>query len=421
MTSGLYEALVTDDLILSHEDAAIELAPQPDAWKIIQPQQLNFISHPYEWSFSQLKDAALLTLEIQNRALEFGMTLKDASAYNIQFQNGSPVFIDTLSFQNHSDGAPWGAYRQFCQHFLAPLALMSTCDIRLSRMLQLYIDGIPLDIASKLLPFRAKLRPSLAMHIILHARSQRTHQGAPLTNAQKKRTLSTRSFLALLDNLKGAVERLKWQLGGTEWHDYYDRNNNYGAAGLSIKDALIEQIVSTIKPDSVWDLGANVGRYSQTAAKHANTVVAWDIDPTCVESNYLHCRNKGLTRILPLFLDLTNPSPRLGWSNAERASLIDRGPVDLVLALGLIHHLAISNNVPLLMIAEFLANICRHLIIEFVPKHDLQVIKLLATRDDVFAQYHPIGFESAFTPYFDWTGKTKIQGTERTIYAMVRK
>jgi len=154
MTSGLHKALVEEGLIVSHEEVALQSAAPQVAYKVIRPDQVPFISYPYEWSFSQLKGAALATLRIQRKALDFGMSLKDCSAYNMQFMKGKPVFIDTLSFEKYQEGSPWVAYRQFCQHFLAPLALMSHRDSRLGQLLRIHLDGVPLDLASKLLPRR---------------------------------------------------------------------------------------------------------------------------------------------------------------------------------------------------------------------------------------------------------------------------
>src|SRR6185436_4959816 len=154
MESGLYEKLVKAGLLIPHVEVDQPPAVEVDALKVIQPDRVPFISYPYEWSFGQLKSAALATLSIQKRALKMGMSLKDASAYNIQFVHGKATLIDTLSFEVYEEGEPWVAYRQFCQHFLAPLALMALKDVRLNQLLRVYIDGVPLDLVSELLPTR---------------------------------------------------------------------------------------------------------------------------------------------------------------------------------------------------------------------------------------------------------------------------
>ncbi|MHB1296345.1 MAG: methyltransferase domain-containing protein [Anaerolineae bacterium] len=416
--SGLYEALVADGLLIPHAEVDVTPAEAAHAFKIIQPEPIPFISYPYEWCFSQLQDAALATLTIQKRALEFGMSLKDASAYNIQFRQGRPVLIDTLSFACYQEGEPWVAYRQFCQHFLAPLALMSQTDVRLSQLLRVYIDGVPLDLASALLPWRTRLRFPLLTHIHMHAASQKRMSDRTVdTSATHK--ISRMAHLGLIDSLESAVRGCTWRPQGTEWADYYTATN-YAAAALEDKGAIVARYLEAIAPSQVWDLGANTGMFSRIASERAIPTVAFDIDPAAVEQNYRACRARDETHLLPLVIDLTNPSPGLGWAHHERMSFVERGPVDTVLALALIHHLAISNNVPLERVASFFADICHALIIEFVPKSDSQVQRLLATRVDIFDAYTPEGFERAFGRYFRIVEAGRVQGSERTVYRMER-
>ena len=220
MDSGLYEKLVGAGLLIPHEEVGIELARTDEAYKVLRPEPVPFVSYPYEWCFSQLKDAALATLAVQKQAFEHGMVLKDSSAYNIQFVRGKPVLIDTLSFEKYREGMPWVAYRQFCQHFLAPLALMSYRDVRLGQLLRIRIDGIPLDLASRLLPMRTRFRFSLLAHIHLHARSQKRHEGHAVDIESRK--VSRLGFRGIIDSLESAVRRLSWRPTGTEWAEYYE-------------------------------------------------------------------------------------------------------------------------------------------------------------------------------------------------------
>lgn len=418
MTSGLYRALKMGGLLIPHDEVDIE-APQPDrAYRIIKPEPIPFISYPYEWCFSQLKDAALTTIAIQKTALDFGMSLKDCSAYNIQFRKGKPVFIDTLSFEKYREGRPWVAYRQFCQHFLAPLALMSHRDIRLSQLLRVYIDGVPLDLASSLLPLRTRLSFSLLSHIHLHARSQKRYAGKPVDTSRYR--VGRLSFLGLVDSLESSIRKLKWQPKGTEWADYY-RDTNYSEDALLHKKQIVAEFLDKLKPRNVWDLGGNVGTFSRIASERGIPTISFDIDPAAVERNYLDSVARGDANILPLLIDLTNPSSGIGWENAERLSLLERGPVDTVLALALVHHLAISNNVPLSKIANFLSGICHSLIIEFVPKSDSQVQRLLATREDIFPDYTQEDFEKECEMCFAIVRCQRIRESERTLYLMQRK
>lgn len=418
MSSGLYDQLTKSKTLIAHEEADISLAPLPEiAYRVIQPDLVDFISYPYEWCFSQLKDAAILTLTIARRALEFGISLKDASAYNIQFQQGKPIFIDTLSFEKYIEGTPWLAYRQFCQHFLAPLALMAKTDLRLAQMLRLHIDGILLDLAAKLLPATTKLNFGLMTHIHLHARSQQHYADKAVRQEEVKQKISKAAMLALLDSLLSTVRGLNVKTGFTEWADYYQANN-YTESSFEAKRSLVRKFIQQVNPKSVWDLGGNLGEFSRVASDLNIPTVCFDIDHNAVRENYELVKKNKEKYMLPLLMDLTNPSPSLGWHNSERDSMQARGPVDMVMALALIHHLAISNNVPLTDIAGYFADLGRYLIIEFVPKDDSQVERLLASRLDIFTDYHPEGFCIAFETQFEILEEVRVEGSKRTLYLM---
>lgn len=410
LMTKLYGELVEADLLVPHSES--DKKGTKGAYKVIQPEKISFISYPYEWSFSQYIDAALTTLELQRRALNAGMSLKDASAYNIQFHNGQPIFIDTLSFEKYEEGKPWVAYRQFCQHFLAPLVLMAYTDIDLSKLMRTYIDGVPLPLASKLLPKKTWLG-SLAAHIHYHARSQQKY--ADKGGKGKSVTVSKSTQLALISNLAGVIKKLEWNPTGTEWGDYYTFTN-YDEKSFKAKHKLVERFILQTKAKTVWDIGANDGSLSRLASGNGIGTVAFDIDPVAVEKNYRQVKKSNEKNILPVVMDLTNPSPPLGWAHGERQSMTERGPADTVLALALVHHLAISNNLPLESIAQWLAKIGKSIVIEFVPKEDSQVRILLSSREDIFPNYNEAAFEDAFKTYFRLVKKEKIPGTERTLY-----
>ena len=417
--SGLVQALIERQCLVKHEEVPVAGAARPGAYRLLRPERIPFVSYPFEWSFSQLRDAALLTIDVQRLALEHGMCLKDASAYNVQFLRGRPILIDTLSFEAYEEGAPWVAYRQFCQHFLAPLALMAKCDVRLGQLFRVFIDGVPLELASRLMPRTTWLKPALAMHLHLHARAQRRFSNS-LTPAPRPAPIRRASLLALLGHLKSAVEALRWSAAGTEWADYYSETN-YSDDAASEKQRLVDRMLQSVAPASVWDLGANTGRFSHLASSRGILTMAFDVDPAAVDRNYRECVANGNQFELPLVLDLTNPSPGFGWAGSERMSLESRGPADLIMALALVHHLAIANNVPLEKIAAFLARNASHLIIEFVPKSDSQVRRLLASRADVFGDYTPDGFEAAFSRHFSIEASEPIRGSERVLYLMRRR
>ncbi|MBA3259299.1 MAG: class I SAM-dependent methyltransferase [Gemmatimonadales bacterium] len=399
VASGLYDELTAGALLVPHRRAGIELAADPNAHAVLEPELVSFISYPYEWSFGQLKDAALLTLDIQTRALTRGFTLRDASAYNVQFHRGRPLFIDTLSFEPHQEGTPWAAYKQFCEHFLLPLALMSGRDVRCGSLLRVHLDGIPLDLGSALLPRRTWLRPGSLLHLHLHAKAQSRYAEAKVSTATKGRTIARRAVLALVESLRRAVDGCRWQPSGTEWAEYTS-DNNYTAPAAASKRRTVLELLRGLEAGSVWDVGANTGEYSRAARESASVVVAFDLDPAAVERNYRRVRQDEEPGILPLLMDLTNPSPAQGWGHRERLSLEQRGPADAVLALALVHHLAIGHNLPLPKVAEFFARIARNLVIEFVPKSDSQVRRLLRNRPDIFPDYTREGFERAFGERF---------------------
>jgi ribosomal protein L11 methylase PrmA len=420
LTSGLYDELVGESLLVPHQQVGLELSATSEAYAVLQPEPIAFISYPYEWSFGQLQDAALLTLEIQKRALARGFTLRDSSAYNVQFRGARPVFIDTLSFEPLQEGKPWVAYKQFCEHFLVPLTLMSVRDVRCAALLRSYLDGIPLDLGSRLLPRRTWASLATLLHIHLHAWAQGRYADRAAGTAVKDRSMSRTALVQLIKNLSRAVGRLSWRPSGTEWADYTADNNYSAAAERSKRDTVLAHLRGS-GAGTVWDLGANTGEYSRVAREVASLVVSFDLDPAAVERNYRRVRGEGDTGILPLLLDLTNPSPAQGWAGHERMSLEERGPADAVLALALIHHLAIGHNLPLERIASYLKRLGRLLIIEFVPKSDSQVKRLLVSRPDIFPEYTQEGFEHAFRRHYDIKGVARIEDSERWLYCMSRR
>lgn len=419
MNSGLYQHLVEKRLLVEHSEADLSRAHDDHAAKVLQPQELAYISYPWEWSFSQLRDAALATLDIQMAALDFGLVLKDASAFNIQFHDGRPLFIDTLSFEAYEEGRPWSAYRQFCQHFLAPLALASYRDYRLVKLMRSYIDGIPLDLASQLLPRRSWLRYSILANIHLHARAQqRFADEGRESKSQREVKVSLMGMRGLIDGLASGIKRLQWRSGPTEWGDYY-ADTNYEDTAMQAKTSLVERFLDTLPGQGLLlDMGANTGRFSRLGLARGYQVVAMDVDELAVERAYLAAREQATAAFLPLVQDLANPTPALGWAHRERMSLVQRGPAEVVMALALIHHLAISNNVPLVQCAEYFAQLGQYLIIEFVPKSDSQVARLLSTREDIFPDYDRKGFEAAFSSHFSVLDSQPIEGSERQLYLM---
>ncbi len=429
MEGGLYEALVERSYLVSHEEVAIEYAVDERASYVIRPQKIPFITYPYEWSFSQLKDAALLVLETQLLALSRGMSLKDASAYNVQFYRGSPILIDTLSFVPYLQG-PWVAYRQFCEHFVAPLVLMAYRDVGLQRLLQSNIDGIPLSLASKLLPFRALINYRIFMHIKMHAGYMEKLDGAESSvrrgAVDRVGGLSKQKLIAMVEDLKALVEGLSLQVQSSQWSEYY-LSNSYSDKEMEGKEKVVRLFLSDMTSMlgseliSIQDFGANDGRFSRLAKDYCSVVVSHDIDGVAVEGNYLRCLKECEEKILPVVTDLANPSPGIGWKGKERKAFCERFVSDAGMALALTHHLAIRHHISFSMQAEFFSTLCRFLIVEFIPKSDEQVKRLLLAREDVFVGYDQDSFELMFSKYYCIVSSQQVTASGRVLYLMKRK
>lgn len=406
----LFEILWEEQLLVPHREV------EKDASKIvIQPERIPFISYPYEWSFGQLQDAALCTLQVQKRLLEKGFSLKDASAYNVQFIGYRPIFIDTLSLEPYREG-PWVAFGQFCKHFLYPLLLMNRCDLRLNRLAQNWLDGIPADLADALLPFSKYFSLPYWLYVFLPNRSQKKH-----SSDQKKVSISLKrkQILQLIDGLMAAVRRLKPKNAKTVWGDYYTFTN-YSEESFREKGAIVERWLEHLQPKFVWDCGANNGYFSRLASSRNISTVAFDFDPVAVEKNYQQAKAQQERFMLPLLCDVTNPSPNIGWANEERTSIERRGTPDVAMALALIHHLAIGNNLPFYEIARYFARCSPCWLIEFIPKNDSKVQELLRHREDIFDAYTQENFLKDFSNFFSIEESAPIAGSLRTLFLMKR-
>lgn len=414
--SGLHHKLWEEKLLIPHKEVGLENSYDTNLnpAAILNPQVIPFISYPYEWSFSMLKDAALHTLKIQELALKQNFTLRDASAYNIQFINNQPIFIDTLSFEPLNPAIPWMAYGQFCRHFLAPLAMMALIDLRLGALLRDYIDGIPLDLAARTLGRKAWTKFHLLIHLSLHGKLSASSQTAAHSKIQPAKALTKTNQLALIDSLKSAILSLKLKPDKSVWSDYYSATN-YSDAALEAKTELVAEALEQLQPKSVWDLGCNTGRFSKLASKQSILTIGSDFDPLCIEYAYLEAVKEKQKNLLFLTQDLTNPSPSLGWNLSERDSFISRGPVDLVIALALVHHLIIGNNISTERLVEFFHGFSKHLLVEFVPKEDSQTQRLLSSRKDIFPNYNLADFKVRFEQKFKLVWEKPVAHSSRTL------
>ncbi len=416
MESGLYNQLISNNQLIPHTSINSNLTGEEEWFLTLLPEQLSFISYPYEWCFDQLKDAALLTLSVVRTSLDKGMILKDATPFNIQFLNGKPLFIDTLSFDRYDETLPWVAYRQFCETFLFPLYLEHYLKIDCIKWLSNYIHGIPVEVTAKLLPWKSKWSLGVRLHVLLqnNVRIRKTTQTI-------QPSFSKHKLLNLITHLESIIRSLSSGYPPvSDWSNYYDETI-LGKEYLDQKEIILKKMLGTISYKSVLDLGANDGYFSRLLAKENKLVLAVDSDSRCINNLYQIIKREHLTNVIPLILDFSNPSPAIGFNNTERSSFGQRARADLVLALALIHHLVIGKNIPLPELAGYFANMAPQLIIEFVPKEDEKVKQLLSGRADIFSTYNAASFEAHFSRYYTIQAKELIPGTTRILYCLARK
>jgi ribosomal protein L11 methylase PrmA len=418
ISSGLYNDLMSKDLLVPHTETDPTLVEQAEKkiYRVLKPQIIPFISYPYEWCFEQLKLAALLTLEIQLSALEKGMSLKDATAYNVQFAGTKPVFIDTLSFEIYEDNKPWQAYGQFCRHFLGPLLLWVYGKHEVANLNLKYPDGIPLNVISYSLPFKTKFNFSIFSHIHYHSKLEKK-LGSNASKKLKDLRLGKTRLIAILTHLKNYISQLKAGENASPWVNYYE-TFSYSDAAFKQKKTIVEGLVKELSPANIIDIGCNDGEFSLLCAENVQLVVSVDSDASVVNNLYNKASGAAIGNILPLVVDITNPSPGTGLNNQERTSFLKRGNFDMVLALALLHHVTIGNNVPFELFAKQLSEIASSLIIEFVPKEDQQAQRLLVTRKDIFTDYHLQGFTKAFGKFFVIRQQIDIGNTGRKLFLM---
>ena len=422
--SGLLDPLIAEGAVMETREVSLGEVPGllqviPGAAFVVEHPRLPFISYCYEWPFEMLKAAALCHLEVLRVALDKGFILKDATPYNVQFIGSQPIFIDVASIEPYTEGQPWDAYNQFCRLFLNPLLLQALTGVRFQQWLRGALNGIAPAELGRVLSWRQKLRPSVFPHVVLQAWLERTFasKGSVGFDPQQQ-TIPRKQILRLINKITATIERLKPGKPNSHWMGY-DDENSYSLEGQSDKEAFVERFLAAQKPKVVWDLGCNTGRYSAIAARHTNHVIAIDSDPDTVDLLYREARESA-SNILPLVVDLLDPSPERGWAQAERSGLLKRGPADVALCLALVHHLAITGNVPLQNVVSWLARVARSGVVEFVPKEDPMIQVLLRFRRDVYDGYTQATFEAALREHFQINEQCTLPGSGRTLYSFVK-
>ncbi len=391
-STGLFKTLATEGLLLPFEVVSSDVLglSDPKPRYVLETPRLPFISYPYEWSFPALKAAALLHLRIHLQSLEAGVTLSDASAYNIQFQGHQPVFIDHLSFRRYLSGEMWVGHRQFCEQFLNPLLLRAFFGISHNAWYRGTQEGISTGEIRKLLKWRHCWKWNVLSHVVLQDLFQKT--STKNTKSLQDHSLAQASFP--LSSFKAMLEKMfHWisQLtplnkGESTWGDY-DKTCSYSSTEIQSKKQFILEFAQTVQPGLIWDFGCNTGEYSEAALNGgARNVVGFDFDQGALDGSYRRAVERRLS-FQALFMDAANPSPNQGWNGHERESLQSRASADAILALALVHHLAIARNIPLVQVVNWLIALAPQGVIEFVPKNDPMVQELLSLRQDIFPDY----------------------------------
>ena len=425
--SFIAKSLKSGDLIESTLLAPSE-APQIEGnWAaVMRHPKLPFISYPYEWTFSMLKDAALLQLKLTRAALKDGVGVKDATPYNVQFVGARTQFIDAGSFEVRSSSDPWYGYKQFCELFLYPLMLQAYRGVQFQPMLRGSVNGIDPVTMRKLLgrrrrPFAEKGRLT---HVALHAMAQERFASTEVKvkNEAAKAGMNSAVLDATLKKLIKLVDGLDIHDKKSTWSNYSDRAH-YNEASLDEKDRFVRDAVATTRRKQLWDIGCNDGRFSRIASPHVDSVMAMDADPLVIDRLYLALRDdKSISNITPLYVDMADTGGGIGWRGQERPGLFNRGNPDFILYLAVIHHLAITYNIPLGSQLDLLASLTPEMVIEFPHEDDQMVVRLLRNkRDGVFKDYNLAEFERLLGERFDITKKMLLAGGTRTIFHAKRR
>lgn len=417
--SGFFNKLFKHELLVKHEEDLVS-----DNEIILKPEHIPFITYPYEWSFLQYKEAALLTLKLQKYCLENNYSLKDASAFNITFHKGKALFIDTLSFDFYSENTPWRAYKQFIMHFLGPLVLARYHGSHSIKLMCNFMDGIPLKMLASMLPLKTKLNPFLYTNIHLLARFEEKHNEV-LDADRKIKSLSKNGQLNIITSLYNYIKKLTLK-EDSEWTNYYDKIN-YTEDAFIQKANIINDWLETLQVKTLIDIGGNDGTFVRKIKHKPQHSLVCDIDNNAVDTNYSMIKETGESSITPFILDVLNPSPAIGFQNIERMSFIGRIKIfapDVTLALAIIHHMSLSGNVGFDMSASFFASFSKHLIIEFPKRQDSWVERLLSNKSDFkdyFDFYNINNFERKYLNYFEIIEKQSIENTMRVMYFLKLK
>ena len=390
---------------------------------VVEHEAVDFPTWPYEWPFGMLKDAALLQLRLLETCVRAGWIQKDATPFNIQWAGTRPVFIDIPSFVPREDGGYWQGHRQFCSMFLIPLLLTAHLGIPHQPLLRSCLEGIPPEAATRYFHGLRRFKRGVPSHVWFPSLVEgwmRGRDGAGRLPAEWGRQPDT-VLLALLDGLARLVEKLSCRRATpSEWLRYPE-THSYAVGDFERKTAFVEKHVSARRPRLLWDLGANTGTFSRIAARHSATVVAVDGDPEAADALYRESREGGARNIIPLVMDLANPSPGQGWAGRERAAFADRRSPDMALCLALLHHLRVSANVPVSLLVGWLRRLDATVIVEFVARHDEMFLKLAENKREDYADYTLGNFQAEVDKRFTVEDRVELRDGKRTLFLLTPK
>lgn len=389
---------------------------------VLRHELIPFVSYPYEWTPGMLRDAALLTLDLNLQSLDEDLILKDATPYNVQFKGSRPVFLDIGSWEKFQPGEPWAAYRQFCMQFLYPLMLQAYKNVPFQPWLRGSIEGITPAQARALMGARDRFRKGALTHVFIHARLDRSYAQRGRTGGDVKKELKSAGFgkelvRANLKKVRKAVEAAEWDPPKSVWTAYRSQNT-YEDADNQAKADFIRQVAGQREWKLAWDLGANDGFYSRIIAEQARYVLALDLDPSTVELLYRDLKREQNEQILPLVMNLTDPSPALGWRGLERKEWTERGKPELILALALLHHVSITGNVPVRQFVDWLASLGSQVVIEFMTREDPMVKRLLAAKRIEHEDYDRGFFERCVNEAFEIERTQELPSGTRILYSL---
>ena len=427
LQSEFYESRAGSTLIVTKEVSSCDVIlsgiskSQVDAYDMwVEHERIPLITYPYEWCFESLKQAASLTLTLLFDALQHGYTLKDASAFNVQFINCQPIFIDILSFVEYEQDSPFIGYKQFCEHFLAPLCLTAFTRIEFNSWYRGQLEGLDLVEVSEALPFRAKFNPTVFIHIYLHAlaiRKINLNPGFSKTHLSSKspKPIAKKNLLALVQQLHRSIAKLERRT--TSYWQEYEHSNSYDEEATTAKAEILLNFIKRHRIENVLDIGCNTGAYTKLAVDSgARYSVGMDVDCGAVNVAVQEARSSSAP-VQFLIYDIANPSPNGGWRNEERICLERRlESIDGLICFALIHHLVIGRNIPIQEFVHWVVSLAPRGLIEFVPKSDPMIKQMLLHRQDVFSDYTQEKFESFLGSASQKMNLFPLPSTCRVIY-----